>query len=197
MHACCGSDDVTDERPLALFIDEFESRHAEIMLCSEADGLWLRIRGEGRRLGMGAQELRHRPGSDVLEELQEFFTGTSREARNGMGYDVCVFASSELETDRHAAGIGVGVEVGDLGDAGGVGETDPDGRTGIVEVWCCRELPCFESRYERAIEEFAFGMGWDVLSVMCWLGVESMRCTNLCGSLGVVRILLESLPRSL
>lgn len=62
-----------------------------------------------------------------------------------MGDDIGVFVFFGVEdkADCYAAGIGVRVEIGDAGDSCGVGEADPDGGGGVVEVEGCGERAGF------------------------------------------------------
>lgn len=44
--------------------------------------------------------------------------------RRRVRHDVCVDMVAKVEADADAPGVGIGVCVGDVGEAGGVGEAD-------------------------------------------------------------------------
>jgi hypothetical protein len=54
--------------------------------------------------------------------------------------NVCVLMVTKNEPNSNATRVGIWVKVGDVGDSGGVGESDPDWRGGVVEMGRSGEL---------------------------------------------------------
>jgi hypothetical protein len=100
------------------------------------------------------------PGGDGAQEGEELGAGARGEEGRRVCDDVRVLAAAEVEADGDAARFGVGVRVGDLRDAGRVGEADGDGQGGDFE-----ELRADGERGGRgrggevAGEQDAFGVG--------------------------------------
>jgi hypothetical protein len=57
-----------------------------------------------------------------------------------MADDVRMLTITELESDTAAARVGIFIEVRDVGDSCGVGETDPDWCGRVIEMWRSGEL---------------------------------------------------------
>jgi hypothetical protein len=90
-----------------------------------------------------ANEFLGRASCEILEEFQEFRASASWEEWRRVGDYVSVLVIAQNEADGNTARIGVSIGVRDVGDPGGVGEADPDGCGGLVEVRGCGELGGF------------------------------------------------------
>lgn len=58
--------------------------------------------------------------------------------------DIGMFSTSKMETYRDASRVAIGIGVWDIRNASGVGESDPNRGTGIIEMRsCCKLLHFF------------------------------------------------------
>ncbi len=65
----------------------------------------------------------------------------------------------QMEPNRHAPWVSVGIRVGDVREPGGVAEADPDGGASVVEVRGGGECGSFFGRGEGSADKDAFGVG--------------------------------------
>ena len=68
---------------------------------------------------------------------------------------ICVDARAYVESDAEAAGVGGGICVGDLGDAGRARKAERDWGGRVIEMGCGGEFFGFRAGREGAIEHQA------------------------------------------
>ena len=71
-----------------------------------------------------------------------------------------VFTVSELEAESETTWCGIGICVGDVGDAGGVGEARPDWGAGPSEVRCFGERCSLWGRCECSAKNNTLCVGY-------------------------------------
>ncbi len=125
-------DSIASVAALTIFVREAHRGNTEIRLSAKARRSGFRRLYESERLGMAAEEcLQRRSGelsaisrSHCAQELQEFLAVPDRECVDGMTDDIGVNAIGQMKPNRAPVRVGIGVGVGNHGNAGRVGKTN-------------------------------------------------------------------------
>ena len=154
-----GGDAVADEGGFAVF-NQLESVDAEELLGCEGGRGGFGVVDECGGGRVRGEEVADCAAADGAEEFEEALARAHGEEGGGVGDDVSVHAvafgvETEVEAGGEAMRVGVGVVVGDDGDAGAVGEAAGYGGGGIVEVFGTGEGGGFRGGCEGAREEDA------------------------------------------